>query len=168
MQTSEQVKTMYDKLIKEIGWNNQIEIDSCIDAAMKLLDSPEFLKIFQDPSMSLFFKRETKTHLTIIDFIERFQQVRQIIVMSIDLCFKIGHTWKYTYDEFIRKKLWPLLPKPVVNDVVIELLGNIKCVNEFIVCSDLGFQTKVYWVARVFLETHLRRMNLELMHWLKS
>lgn len=36
----------------------------------------------------------------------------------------IGHAWDYTYDTFIRQQLWPLLSKPVINDVAIELLGK--------------------------------------------
>lgn len=44
--------------------------------------------------------------------------------MSIELCLTVGHTWEYTYDTFIRQKLWPLLTKRIVNDVAIELLGK--------------------------------------------
>jgi hypothetical protein len=47
---------MYVNLIEETGWSDKIEIDSCIESAMSLLDSQRFLDIFQKPGNRLLFK----------------------------------------------------------------------------------------------------------------
>lgn len=59
--SSQQVKSMYDKLIQGTGWSNQIKINACIDDALNILKSPTYLEIFQKPGT--FFVRQPKENL---------------------------------------------------------------------------------------------------------